>query len=134
MYAVTVIKNIRETLTSHQPLIMKQSADNISTSTTSSNNNKNTTHSLENTPAVLNNETDWHNILKNDLCLSSSEEDIPSKISKGTITDTITKSRQKHGSKHFPLCIADMWDTNHLLLNTHIKMNPCQNETIFKDL
>ena len=95
------------------------SADNISTSTTSSNNNRKSTHSLENTTAVINSETDWHNILKNDLCLSSCEEDIPSKILIRTITETQKNPDKNMAVNTSPLCIADMGDTNQVLLNTH---------------
>ena len=53
------------------------------------------THSIENTAAVLNNETDWQQILKQDLCLSSSEEDITVQMSKPTKNSMSTNTNRQ---------------------------------------
>ena len=102
----------------HQPLIVKQGSENVSSSSKP-------THSIENTTAVLNNETDWHRILKQDLCLSSSAEEISvqqpkaSKISMGTNTDRQLNPDTDRAVNTSPLCIADTGMNKSVLLNTH---------------
>ena len=68
----------------HQPLILKQSHDNIDMEKPTAHaqdqasTSNSTNHNISKTTAILSGEVDWHKILQQDMELSSDEEDSPS--------------------------------------------------------
>ena len=98
----------------HQPLILKQSHDNIDMKNHTehaqgqASTSKSTNHNISKTTAILNGDVDWHKILQQDMELSSDEEDPTVRISIGTTTDNQIKPDKTIGCNTSPLGILDL--------------------------
>ena len=83
----------------HQPLIVKQSKDNISYTPPPEHVHKQpgtNQHSITATTDALTGKTDWETKLRGDLALSDEDEPTNSRAPIGTLTDVTRKSTPHH--------------------------------------
>ena len=143
---------IKHTTKYHQPLILKQSEENINLhptpvcvpntsrhieQTTSITNDTtstriNTSHNIEQTTSVCNGTTDWLSLIKEDLTLSDDEQPT-TKVSIATTTDKQVNPDTDSAVNTSPLCLLNMGPYHKELLTTHglsdeartyLKINP----------
>ena len=104
----------------HQPLIVKQSNNNISFSPSTAhmqNTPSTSKHFIKATTDLLTGVTDWDTILRNDLALSDEEEPVNPRVSIGTSTDISKNPDTSKEVNTSPLAILDMGSPK--FLNTH---------------